>query len=117
MIKFLETPITVIHVIACLFMVLVILVQPGRSGGLGAAFGGAGAQQVFGGRGATNLLAKITWILMSVFFLTSILLAYMSSSGDEALEEAGKANTKLLEEEEKKEEESKSEATPAPSAQ
>lgn len=86
MLKFLETPITIIHVFACFLLILVILIQPGKSGGLGAAFGGAGAQQVFGGRGAGNLLTRVSWITMGVFFATSISLAYMSSSGDTSLE-------------------------------
>ncbi len=86
MLKFLETPLTVIHIFACILLILVILIQPGKSGGLGAAFGGAGAQQVFGGRGAGNLLTRVSWITMGVFFATSISLAYMSSSGDTSLE-------------------------------
>ncbi|MGE0322521.1 MAG: preprotein translocase subunit SecG [Polyangiaceae bacterium] len=93
MLKFLETPLTVVHVFACILLILVILVQPGKSGGLGAAFGGAGAQQVFGGRGAGNLLSRVTWITMAVFFGTSISLAYMSSSGDTALEKEVKKDT------------------------
>ena len=93
MLKFLETTLTVVHVFACILLILVILVQPGKSGGLGAAFGGAGAQQVFGGRGAGNLLSRVTWITMAVFFGTSISLAYMSSSGDTALEKEVKKDT------------------------
>lgn len=79
-----HTPLTVIHVIACLFLILVILIQPGRSGGLGALSGG-GAQQVFGGRGAGNFLTKTTWTTAAVFFVSSMTLAYLSSSSDESL--------------------------------
>ena len=86
--EFLETPLVVIHVIACLFLILVVLLQPGKSGGLGA-FTGAAAQQVFGGRGAGNFLSKTTWVTASVFFLTAMTLAYLSSSTDESLKKRG----------------------------
>jgi preprotein translocase subunit SecG len=82
---FLRTPITVVHILACLFLILVILIQPGKSGGLGA-LGGGGAQQVFGGSGAGNFLTKTTWATAAIFFLTSITLAYLSSSSDESLQ-------------------------------
>jgi len=85
MIDIIHTLLTVTHVIACIFLMLVILIQPGKSGGLGA-LSGAGAQQVFGGRGAGNLLTKTTWATGAVFFATSITLAYLSSSADEALQ-------------------------------
>jgi len=86
MLSFFETPVTVIHIILCFFLGLVILIQPGRSGGLGAAFGGAGGQQVFGGRGAGDLLSKVTWIAATIFFITSMVLAFMSSSTTDTLE-------------------------------
>lgn len=92
MIEILLTPITVVHVIACLFLILVVLLQPGRSGGLGA-FSGVGAQQVFGGRGAGNFLTKTTWVTAVVFFVTSLTLAYFSSSSDDSLAKRSKNNT------------------------
>ena len=84
--RLLSTPLTVLHVMACLFLVLVVLLQPGKGGGLGA-FTGAAAQQVFGGRGAGNLLTKTTWVTATIFFLTSITLAYLSSSVGDSLED------------------------------
>ncbi len=85
MVEIIHTPLVVVHVIACLFLILVVLIQPGKSGGLGA-FTGAGAQQVFGGRGAGNFLTRTTWATASIFFATSITLAYLSSSADESLQ-------------------------------
>ena len=84
MAEIIHTPLTVMHVIACFFLILVILIQPGKSGGMGI-FGSAGAQQVFGGRGAGNFLTKTTWATAVIFFSTSITLAYLSSSSDESL--------------------------------
>ena len=85
MAEIIHTPLTVIHVLACMFLILVILIQPGKSGGMGI-FGSAGAQQVFGGRGAGNFLTKTTWATATIFFVSSITLAYLSSSSDEALQ-------------------------------
>ncbi|HEY3495000.1 MAG TPA: preprotein translocase subunit SecG [Polyangiaceae bacterium] len=84
MAEIIHTPLTVMHVLACLFLILVILIQPGKSGGMGV-FGTAGAQQVFGGRGAGNFITKTTWATAGLFFATSVTLAYLSSSSDEAL--------------------------------
>jgi preprotein translocase subunit SecG len=92
MAEIIQTPLVVIHIVACLFLVLVILVQPGKSGGMGA-FTGAAATQVFGGRGAGNILTKTTWITGTIFFLTSVSLAYLSTSTDESLQKRGSGQT------------------------
>src|SRR5215510_13302415 len=94
MLELFHTPLTVLHVIVCLVVMLVVLIQPGKSGGLGAALGGAGAQQIFGGRGAGNFLSRTTWIAASVFFVTSITLAYISTSTGDSLENLGRARAK-----------------------
>jgi preprotein translocase subunit SecG len=64
---------------------LVVLLQQGKGGGMGAAFGGGATQQVFGGRGAGNILTRATAICAGIFMLTSVTLAYVSSSGDREL--------------------------------
>jgi preprotein translocase subunit SecG len=92
MAEFLQTPLTVVHVICCVFLMLVVLIQPGKSGGMGA-FGGSGAQQVFGGRGAGNVLTKTTWVTASIFFATSVSLAYLSTSTDESLAKRSTASS------------------------
>ncbi len=80
----LTTLLDIIHISVCLFLMLVVLLQQGKGGGMGAAFGG-GAQQVFGGRGAGNLLTRATSVAAAIFMLTSVSLAYVSSSGDRDL--------------------------------
>jgi preprotein translocase subunit SecG len=75
----LTTFVTIVHVLVCVFLILVILLQAGKGGGMGAAFGGAGAQTVFGGRGAQTFLGKITAGAAAVFMLTSLTLAYQAS--------------------------------------
>jgi preprotein translocase subunit SecG len=81
----LTTFLEIIHVSVCLFLILVVLLQQGKGGGMGAAFGGGATQQVFGGRGAGNLLTRATAICAGIFMLTSVSLAYVSSSGDRDL--------------------------------
>lgn len=70
--------ITVIHVIVCVVLVLVVLLQQGKKDGMGAAFGG-GSQSVFGARGAETFLEKFTKVLAVVFMCTSLSLVYFSS--------------------------------------
>lgn len=82
--------VTVLHVLVCAFLILVILLQQGRGGGLGAAFGGA-SQQVFGGAGAGNFLTKLTEIAAFTFMFTSLLLAGLATNrGPSKYEEAAK---------------------------
>ena len=81
----LTTLLDIIHVSVCVFLMFVVLLQQGKGGGMGAAFGGGAAQQVFGGRGAGNLLTRATAVCAAVFMLTSVSLAYVASSGDREL--------------------------------
>jgi preprotein translocase subunit SecG len=80
----LTTFLTVIHVIVCVFLILVVLLQQGKGGGL-SSMGGGGAQ-VFGGRGAGNFMTRLTAICATVFMFTSLTLAALSSAGDTKLE-------------------------------
>jgi preprotein translocase subunit SecG len=77
----LQSLINVLHVFICLFLILVVLIQQSRGGGLGGALGG-GASQIFGGRGAGNFMTRLTGITAAIFMLTSMTLAYLSSAGD-----------------------------------
>jgi preprotein translocase subunit SecG len=90
MVQLLLKPLTVVHVMACLFLILVVLLQPGKSGGMGA-FTGAAATQVFGGRGAGNILTKATWVVGTIFFVTSIVLAYLSAGPADSLADRARA--------------------------
>jgi len=70
-----------LHLIVCLCLVAVILVQSGRGGGLaGGAFGGA-TQTVFGGRGAMDFITRATVVLGVLFFVTSLSLALLTTRG------------------------------------
>jgi preprotein translocase subunit SecG len=80
----LQTLLNILHVFVCFFLILVVLLQQGRGGGLGSAFGGATAQ-VFGGRGAGNFMTRLTAICAIIFMGTSMSLAYLASAGDREL--------------------------------
>ena len=77
----------VIHVIVCLFLVGVVLLQQGKSADLAGAFGGQGSQTAFGPRGAANLLTRLTtWgavIFMVISLILTILLA--RNSGEKSV--------------------------------
>ena len=62
----------ILHVIVCLFMIGIVLLQQGKSADLANAFGGQGGQTAFGPRGASNLFTRLTTWSAIVFMLTSI---------------------------------------------
>ncbi|MFZ0808034.1 MAG: preprotein translocase subunit SecG [Candidatus Sulfotelmatobacter sp.] len=67
--------ITAIHILVCLFIIIVVLLQSGTSGDISAAFGGQGSQTAFGPRGAASALSKATTWSAVAFMLTSITLS------------------------------------------
>lgn len=69
--------VSTIHILLCVFMIFVILLQPGKDAGMGAAFGGGAATSAFGGRGAVTFLGKVTAVCAVAFFLTSLGLSFV----------------------------------------
>ena len=67
--------VTIVHVIVCLFLIIVVLLQSGKAGDISAAFGGQGSQAAFGPRGAATGLSRATTISAILFMLTSITLS------------------------------------------
>ena len=72
--------ITLLHILVCLFLIAVILLQSGKAGDIASAFGGMGSQTAFGPRGAQTALGKATIVCAVLFMLTSITLAIMTAS-------------------------------------
>jgi preprotein translocase subunit SecG len=66
-----------VHVIVCLLIIVIVLLQQGKSADLAAAFGGQGSQTAFGPRSAANLLTKTTAWLAVTFFVVSMALTVM----------------------------------------
>ncbi|PYX78811.1 MAG: preprotein translocase subunit SecG [Acidobacteria bacterium] len=69
------TLITIVHIIVCFFIIVVVLLQSGKSGDIAAAFGGMGSQTAFGPRGAASALSKATTWSAVIFMVTSITLS------------------------------------------
>src|SRR3954463_1614962 len=71
--------VTALHVVVCMFLILVVLLQSGKSADIAAAFGGAGSQTAFGPRGAATVLTKATTWSAIIFMLTSITLSIFAT--------------------------------------
>jgi preprotein translocase subunit SecG len=81
--------VVILHVIVCVFLIAVVLLQRGKGAQMGAVFGGGGGSTMFGGRGAGNFLTKLTAGAAIVFMATSLSLAYMGLEPGERLFEDG----------------------------
>jgi preprotein translocase subunit SecG len=74
-----STILIVVHVIVCVALIMIVLLQTGKGADMGAAFGGGASQTLFGSTGASTFLSKATTGAAIVFMLTSLALAYISS--------------------------------------
>ena len=79
---------TVLHVLACLFLIVIVLLQRGKGAEMGAVFGGGAGATVFGSRGAGNFLTRMTTAAAVIFMVTSLTLAYVAQdrTGDTLFE-------------------------------
>lgn len=70
----------IIHVIVCVALIMIVLLQTGKGADMGAAFGGGGSQTLFGSTGASSFLTKLTTVAAVIFMITSFALAYRSGN-------------------------------------
>jgi preprotein translocase subunit SecG len=73
---------TIIHLLVCLVLIGVVLLQAGKGAEMGASFGAGGSQSAFGAGGGDNFMARITTGAAVIFMLTSLTLAFLSSRPD-----------------------------------
>jgi preprotein translocase subunit SecG len=78
------TLLLIIHIIVCLMLIAIVLLQSGKGAEIGAAFGGS-SQTLFGSRGAATFLSKLTTIAAVVFMITSLTLAVVTAKGGSVL--------------------------------
>ena len=78
-----ETFVMAVHVLASVAVIGLVLLQHGKGADLGAAFGSGTSGSLFGVSGSSNFLSRATSVLVTVFFITSLTLAYLSSSREE----------------------------------
>ena len=71
--------ITLVHVIVCAVLIVVVLLQHGKSADIAATFGGMGSQTAFGPRGTATVFSRLTTWCAIIFMLTSMLLTYITS--------------------------------------
>ena len=84
---FLFYGVLVLHVVACLFLIGVVLLQQGKGQDLASAFGGGVTQTAFGPRGSANILSRATTVLAGVFMVTSLALSVIRPRGGEFLDD------------------------------
>ena len=108
-----ETLVTILHILTCLGLILAILLQSGKGGGVSAAFGG-GAGQALGQRSATTVLGRFTGIASAVFMVTSMALAIYSTSEyrDETLRDVPEEATTTADPDSKSDAAQKGKASP-----
>jgi preprotein translocase subunit SecG len=70
---------SMVHLLVTLGLIIIVLLQSGKGADIGAAFGGGSSQTVFGGRGATTFLSKLTSAFAILFMLTSLTLTILAS--------------------------------------
>src|SRR5574342_558228 len=75
-----------LHIVACLFLIAVVLLQQGKGQDLASAFGGGGTQTAFGPRGSANVLTRATTILAGVFMVTSLALTMLRPQSSSVLD-------------------------------
>jgi len=87
--------ITFVHIVVSLFLIIVVLLQSGKSGDIAAAFGGQGSQTAFGPRGAATALSRATTWSAIIFMVTSITLSIAASrrSGTNSVLQGVKSST------------------------
>lgn len=73
--------ILLLHVLVCVSLIALVLLQQGKGADIGAAFGSGASQTVFGSTGSGSFLMKFTGLLAAVFFATSIFLGHLDSTG------------------------------------
>ena len=65
------------HIVVSLVIIMLVLIQHGKGANMGASFGAGSSQTVFGSRGASSFLFKVTSLMIVIFFTTSIFLSYI----------------------------------------
>jgi len=90
-----------IHIIVCIFLVLVVLLQSGKGADLAGAFGGGATQTAFGSRGPASFLTRMTTVVAIIFMITSIGLSMMggrrAAEDKSILETSGRASSPVQE--------------------
>ncbi|ASL25544.1 preprotein translocase subunit SecG [Azotobacter chroococcum] len=97
-----ETIVIVFHLLAALGVVALVLIQQGKGAEAGASFGSGASATVFGSQGSSTFLSRVTAILATAFFLTSLGLGFLAKEKADSLSQAGLPDPAVLEIQQKK---------------
>jgi len=95
--KMLETVVVVLHLLGAIGVVVLVLLQQGKGADMGASFGSGASATVFGSQGSSTFLSRVTAILATAFFLTSLGLAFFANEKADALTQVGLPDPAMLE--------------------
>ena len=93
----LETVIIIVHLVVALGMVGFVLIQQGKGAETGASFGSGASGTVFGSQGSSNFLSRLTAVLATVFFATSLGLAFYATDRANSIAQLGLPDPAVLE--------------------
>src|SRR6516165_5721013 len=110
------TILTIFHVIVCVFLIFVVLLQQAQNADWSGAFGGGGTQTAFGQRGAGTLLSKATTVSAIVFMITSLSLTILITrpGGNSVIREGAKQNQQQQQQQPQQPQQQQSAPAPAP---
>src|SRR3990167_58163 len=95
--KMLETGVVVFHLLGAVGVVALVLLQQGKGADAGASFGSGASATVFGSQGSSTFLSRVTAILATAFFITSLGLAFFAKEKADALSQVGLPDPAVLE--------------------
>jgi preprotein translocase subunit SecG len=97
----LETVVVVLHLLGAIGVVVLVLLQQGKGADAGASFGSGASATVFGSQGSSTFLSRVTAILATAFFITSMGLAFFAKEKADGLTEVGLPDPAVMEVQEK----------------
>jgi preprotein translocase subunit SecG len=95
--KMLETVVVVFHLLGAIGVVALVLLQQGKGADAGASFGSGASATVFGSQGSSTFLSRVTAILATAFFMTSLGLAYVAKDKADGMAQVGLPDPAVLE--------------------
>lgn len=93
----LETGVVIFHLLGAIGVVALVLLQQGKGADAGASFGSGASATVFGSQGSSTFLSRVTAILATAFFLSSLGLAFFAKEKADALSQVGLPDPAVLE--------------------
>ena len=97
----LETVIVVLHLLGAIGVVALVLLQQGKGADAGASFGSGASATVFGSQGSSTFLSRVTAILATAFFITSMGLAFFAKEKADGMTQVGLPDPAVMEVQEK----------------